>query len=214
MEQIFIKDYLGSFARILDLRKTKKGKAPSASWQTASVRAVDTADGRRTIQIRIQGRPPKPVRQAIRIELPIEKLSVVSRFITKVGIEALHFFNQPVLDHRWDPARTYAIDPKAAPFIPYAFRSPTTADLQGFGLVDSPEVLKRCRLSGPAIVATVPGLVLTSPLLPLPEATRALDLLKSEGWSVRSSLRSPKRQTIVLSMRRAQRPQRKPRKRS
>src|SRR5687768_8272692 len=55
MEQIFINDYLGSFYRVLYLGKTKKEKPPAADWASASVRAVDTPDGRRTIQILIRG---------------------------------------------------------------------------------------------------------------------------------------------------------------
>lgn len=214
VEQVFINDYLGSFYRVLHLTQTKKGKVPSATWKTATVRAVDGPDGRRRIEIRIQGRPPATMPHSFRIELPIEKPVVVSRFICKVGIEALHYFNLPVFDPRLDSARTFAIDPQSAPFIPYAFRCPQAGELPGFGLVDSPELMRTAGLSVPAIMATIPGLVFRSPLLPAPEATVALTFLRSEGWSVRDSVRRPKRQVMMLTLRRARRPRRRATKRS
>lgn len=202
LEQVFINDYLGSFYRVLELEKTKKGKPPSAKWHNVRVTAVDGPDGRRTIQILIKGKPPAVAPNSLQIPLPIEKPVVVSRFICKVGIEALRFFGSSVVfDSRLDPARTFAIDPQRAPFIPYAWRPPQADALPAFRVVDSAELLSIAGLSMPVIVTSIPGLVLASPLVPTVEAGAFLDFLRSDGWSVRDSVRRPKRQGMTLTLR-------------
>jgi len=203
VEAKFMNDYLGAVTRVIDLEKTKKGRPPSARWEGSSFQAVDAPDGRRTIQIRLPGPPPAsfdPAHATVEIPLPSEKPVVASRFMCKAGIEALRYFEFPsVFDARLDTARGFAIDPKPGVFIPYAWRLPNQ-DPSGFSVAEcanlSPE------FAVPLIIVDVPGLVLATVLVPMPQAKPFLDTASASGWRVRDSPKKPKDQVFRINLQR------------
>lgn len=197
VERKFLNDSLISVLRVIEGGLTKKGKLPSVRWKRSSVQAVYDSNHRRTIQIRLPQRPSDLTAGGFTIDLPPEAPVVVSRFLCKLLVEGLVFFgSRYVYDRRLDAARRYAIEPCVGQFIPYAFRQTTAAVRGGFRKLWEEE-------DGPApVVLLAFGVEFLTSGLPMPEAKAFVIEAENAGWSVRSSIRAPKRQSFRFNFRR------------